>query len=344
MQSHYVDTAWGTRAALPWPGAEEFDGQGNLKAALDFTPFDNWAKDWPEARHFFVFINGGDNFAGEKMGTPLFDAKVRSWAGAIVAHMRKTGRDPRTVGLLILDEPHTDAADAIIAAWSNAINAAAPELQLFSDPLWANPEEMKYPEAFTNMDIISPNLQVYKRAGAPAEKYFENLRKQGKELWLYQCDGPARLFDPQRYYRYQAWHTFAIGGSGQGFWAFGDGGEAPWNEYPSIRFTYAPAIVDRDTVTNSIHWDAVREGMEDFEELAMLRDAVAATNDAKLRVEGQRVLDEAVRSVTGIWKDDVKDGVQVDVTPRYDWRRTDFDPYVADRALTRVRRMLEQFR
>jgi hypothetical protein len=342
MQSHYVDTAWGTRAALPWPTADEFDAQGRLKGELDFSRFDNWAKDWPDARYFFVFLNSGDNFAGEQMGTPLFAAKVGSWAQAVTAHMRKVGRDPGQIGLMLVDESHSDASDAIIVAWSKAIKATAPELQLFSDPLWVRPDEAKLQEALTGVDILSPNLAYYQRGGELAKTYYEGLRQQGKQLWFYQCDGPTRLFDPQRYFRYQAWHTFAMGGKGQGFWSFGDAGKSSWNEHAGISFTYAPAFVDQTSVTNSIHWDSVREGITDYEELAMLRDAIGHTKDATLREKAQKTLNEAVLAVTGIWKDVEVGNVNAGVTPRYDWRRPGYDVDLADRELKKVRQMLEK--
>lgn len=343
MQSHYVDAAWGSRVALPVPGPDDFDAQGALKGKLDFSAFEKWAKDWPEARHFFVFMVAGDNFGGEKMDSPLFAPKLGSWAKAVVQHMRETGRDPKQIGLMLVDEAHTDAQDVIQVAWSRAIKATAPELQLFTDPLWEQPGKITHPEAISNFDILSPNLSVYQRGGESARKFYEGMRQQGKSLWTYQCDGPTRMFDPQRYFRYNAWHTFAIGGEGQGFWSFGDAGKNSWNEYANISFTYAPVFIDQTTVTNSIHWDSVRDGVQDFEELAMLRDAIAASKDPALKAEGQRVLDNAVKAVTGIWKDKETTFVNEGVKPHYDWRRPDYDVNLADRELKKVRFMLEKF-
>jgi protein-disulfide isomerase len=339
MQSHYVDTAWGKRPTLPWPEAKDFDATGNLTATLDFSRFDKWLKSWPEGRHFFNFIYADHVFADARMGTPEFNARVGSWAKALAAHMTSLGMQPKQLGILIIDEQRTEEHDAIVAGWARAIKDGAPELTIFQNPIWLRPDLIKQPDAIMLADTLSPLLQQYYRGGEPVKQFFEKLRQQGRELWFYQCIGPVRLFDPQRYYRYQAWHVYSIGGMGQGFWSFGDTGIAPtsWNEYLNTYFSYTPAFIDTDTVNNSVHWDSVREGMEDFEELAMLQDAIKASKNTKLRAEAQAVLDHAVKTVTGVFKD-------LPENADYTWQRDDIDPALADEQLKQVRTMLHKLR
>lgn len=333
MRSHYVDTPWASSAALPWPGASAFDANNNLKEALDFRQFDEWVARWPGARRYFVFANVRDSFAGVKTDAPEFAPRVGSWAKAVSAHITSLGLKPQQVGILLYDEPRKDEHDAIIAPWAKAINAAAPELTLFQDPTWERPDQTKIQEAITEADILCPMLPIYYRGGQPVKNYFANLQKNGKELWFYQCTGPTRTYDPQNYFRYQAWHTFSIGGTGQGFWSFGDVGSASssWNEYSAGNTSYAPAFLGQETVHNSVHWDAVREGMQDYEELAMLQDAIKATNNAALKAQAQKVLDDAVKAVVGSWKD---------VPETYSWKAQSVDSTLADRQLQNVRAML----
>jgi hypothetical protein len=335
MRSHYVDTPWATGAALPIPNAAAFDAQHNLTGTLNFARLDEWIARWPDAKNYFVFPSVGESFAGTKMGTPEFNARVGSWAKVLAAHMKELGKKPQQLGLLLVDEPRNDAMDAIIAAWAKAINAAAPELTLFEDPVWSRPDETKIQEAITEIDILSPQLPIYYRAGKPVREYFANLREQGKDLWFYSCTGPIRPYDPQTYFRYQAWHTFALGGVGQGFWAFCDNGGAPssFNEYAAGGVNFAPAFLDKDAVYSSLHWDAVREGMEDFEELAMLRDAIQKTKNAALKAQAQQVLDDAVQTIVATWKDEAD---------LYSWSAKKFDPKLADEQLKNVRAMLEK--
>lgn len=330
MRSHYVDTPWATGIALPRPEAAAFDAQGNLKDKLDFSNMDQWIAMWPGARRYYVFANVGNSFAGVKMGTPLFDQRVGSWAMALSAHMRQLGLQPKQLGILLVDEPYSDAQDAIIAAWAKAINATAPELTLFEDSAWARSDQTKIQEAITRVDLLCFQIPIYEAGGNALKTYVQGLRSQGKELWLYQATGPVRWYDPQRSYRQLAWYSFSIGGSGESLWAFGDTGGAPtsWNEYATY-MTYAPAFIDKDTVYDSIHWDAAREGVEDYEELAMLRDAINDSHNAAWKQHAQQILDDAVKAITQTWD------------ANRDWQKKT-DPDLTDTQLQKVQEILIQ--
>jgi len=331
MRSHFVNTAWASRNTLPWPSATSFDAQGKLTAALDFSALDQWIALWPGNKNFFVYAAVGNTFAGAKTGTPEFDARVGSWAKVLSAHMKELGLQPRQLGICLIDEPHTDAQDATIAAWAKAIKATAPNLTLFEDPSAARLGENKSQDSITPIDIICPTLPAFINGGTKLKKYFQQLQAQGKQQWFYQCTGPVRLYDPQLYYRYQPWHAFATGATGEGFWSFSDTSHAPssFSGYGTGRINYAPVFFDSDTVYNSVHWDAVREGIEDYEELAMLHDAINTSKDATWKQQAQQVLDGAVKAVTGIWK------------KPYDWQQKS-NAELADGQLRRVRALISK--
>jgi hypothetical protein len=332
MRSHHIDTPWATGWVLPRPAGTDFDAEGKLTKELDFKQLDEWIARWPGAKSYFVFAAVNDTFADAKINTPEFEQRVGVWAKTLAAHVKKLGLRPQQLGMLLVDEPHKDEQDVIIAAWAKAINASAPELTLFSDPIWERPDLLKNQDAFTQVDILSPLLPFYKKGGEPVAKYFESLRQQGKALWLYQCDGPSRSFAPQRYYRANAWHAFSMGAVGQGFWAFGDTSNAPtsWQSYLATTVGYEQAFIDTDTVHTSVHWESVREGVEDYEELAMLRDAIAASKNPALKTQAQAVLNSAVSTVTGMW------------SKGYVWKE-ETDGGLTDRQLAKVRKMLLQF-
>ncbi len=128
----------------------------------------------------------------------------------------------------------------------------------------------------------------------------------------------------------------SIGGTGQGFWAFGDTGQAArsWNEYSAGDTNYAPAFLSADEVRNSSHWDAVREGMQDYEELAMLQDAINASKNAALKTRAQQVLDSAVQAMTATYVPEHS----------FSWKSEQFDPGLAGAQLQKVRAMLEKLR
>ena len=314
MRSHYVDSPWAVGVSLQVP----------------YIQLDQWMADWPGARHYFIAAAVGDSFGGSKISTPEFNDKVGNWAKALAAHMKELGLEPRQLGINLRDEPHDEKSDAVIAAWARAINAAAPELTIFENPIWERPDQTKIQDAMTQVDILCLNLPIFKKGGEPVEKYFEGLRDQGKKLWFYQVNNVVRLIDPQEYYRYQPWQAFAIGATGEGYWSFGDTAGAPssWNEYDNGISGYTPIFIDHNTVTNSIHWDAVREGIEDYEELAMLKDAIGHSQDIAWKTTAQKVLQTAVAAVTDDW------------TNKYDWPDAK-KPNLADEQLQVVRKMLE---
>jgi hypothetical protein len=331
MQSHFVDSPWSVGWVLPTPKAADFDENNQLKTKLDFTNLDAWLDMWPGARNYCIFYNvaRSDTFADAKMGTPEFNAKVGSWAKALAAHFVERGLKPSQLVLCPVDEAYRDADDEHLLGWGKPIKAAVPEITLFSDPIWRDPTQSKHPEAFTLPDILCPH------PGWTPEFYQEIARKYNKELWLYNTPGMGRLGDPQLGYRQMAWRVFDFGGSGEGFWAFGDLSGAPtsWNEYNAAKPTYAPAFLGKDTVHNSIHWDAVREGVEDFEELAMLRDAIQKSKNAALKAQAQKVLDDAVKTVIN----------NAGENAEYSWPQAT-DPRTVDVQLAKVRAMLEKLR
>lgn len=300
MRSNYVDSTWSTSVVLPRPPASAFDAEGKLTEKLNFDLLDEWLSRWPEARRYFIYASVGKSFAGARMETEDFAKRVGSWAQSLSAHMSQRGLKPSQLTLLLIDEPNTDEQDQIIAAWAKAINAMAPDLSLFSDTMWQRPDQAKIQEAITEMDILCPKPDVYQRGGEALRSYFSNLQKQGKELWFYSCSGPTRHFSPQAYYRLQAWHVFTAGAKGQGFWAFGDtsGATSSFMEYDTKRENFSPVFFDGDSIYSSIHWEALREGMRDHEEMSMLQDVIRQIKDSQVRETAQARLDSLIHTIT----------------------------------------------
>jgi hypothetical protein len=279
-----------------------------------------------------VFASVPDNFGGAKIGTPEFDAGVGAWATAIAGHMHKLGLAPKQLAVCLVDEPKNDKQDEIIAAWARAIKAATPELGIFQDPVWERPDQTKIQDAITLADILCPNVTVFLKGGAPVAGYFAARRAAGQSLWFYQCTGPVRHFDPQSYYRGEAWLAFQHEADGIGFWAFGDLGGAPnsWNEYTGLaRLAFAPAFIGTDDATDSIHWQAVREGIEDHECLAMVRDAARQSGATAWKAKADELLNE------------VRTGIAYPAKDKYGWDLPT-DPGLVDTYRLRALKLLEE--
>ena len=304
LREHHVNAPWATRAALP---TGTFDAEGKLAEKPDTANFDAWIKLWPGAKRYMVYVAVGDwgsvssTFAGSRVGTPLFEAKVGNWIRFWASHMRQLGLKPGQLGLLLVDEPNRKEQYDVTIAWSRAIKKAEPEVIVWVDPC---PREHKTcVEMMAEVDVLVPQRIQWLTKGWRFQALFRRQREAGRQLGLYSCSGPARTFDPYSYYLLQQWHVFAIGGQWAGFWAFADNGRAScWNEYVAQgNGPYCPLYLDDTTVTTAKYLEAIREGVQDYEYLVMLRDSLTEPEKApkpppelvaaNLRVPCTRVLE-----------------------------------------------------
>jgi len=340
MNSHLVDSPWSNLDVLPWPDDSYFDASDKLTRPLSFKALDAWVAQRPGARHYFVFANVGDEFTGIKAGTPRFNARVASWAAAVAEHMRSLKLNPEQLGLLLIDEPANAEQTQRMVHWAAAIRAASPRVAIFQDmDIVHGSETSEYSklllQAATLSDIFCPQLIVYNAGGDAAATYFRNLQQEDRQLWFYQCMGPPKSYGPQIYYRLAAWHAFVRDARGLGFWAFSDEGNArsSWNEYETSRMPYSPVFLDPKGITNSIHWDAVREGIEDHEYLSMLQDAIGQATDAKLKSDAQSLLNASGNALLKTYPVESAD---------YAWIKSDANPFQPDGYRVRVLRLLEK--
>lgn len=301
MRTLHVDSPWATSAVSPKGAA--FDAQGALtnKASLDFETWDAWRERWPVARNYCVFLSVSDRFHGERMGTPRFVRMVGDWMRSWVEHIKTQGVEPRQLVLLLVDEPHENGQDRIIIEWANAIKAAEPGVTIFEDPTYRDPTK-GLPEMFAVSDVLCPNTPMMLGAGKPFRDFYVEQQRQGKTLWLYSCSGPARLLDPLTYYRAQMWRAFQMGAEGCFYWAFGCGGGIgdSWRAYLQ-RTEYSPYFVSATDVMEAKQSAAIREGVQDYEYLRMLRDKLAVErklgkNTAWIR-EAEDMLERGVADV-----------------------------------------------
>lgn len=290
LRERLVDIPWASRFVLP---SGKFDEKGEMVEKPDTEPFDRWLNRWKGASRFYIFVNAGTSFEGSKVSTPEFERKVGEWISFWWRHAQKRGLKEGQFGVLLVDEPHTPEEDELTIAWAEAIKKAAPEVVIWVDPTWAEPQNMnlKLPEL---VDVLCPQRAIWLRNPKSHEEFYLKWRDKGKRLALYSCSGPSKLLDPYSYYRLQAWHCFAIGADEMFFWAFGDNaGNSCWNAYLDPRNCYTPLFLAPDSVTAAKQMEAIREGVQDYEILRMLKDIATRSSDAGLL----KLLQEGVRKV-----------------------------------------------
>ena len=341
MAGHFVDTVWCTSRTLPLPLAKDVDADGNLTGKIDFSKWDAFVKMFPNARYHIGFAGFGvaAPFAGKAPGTKEFDRAVAQWASAWARHNAEIGLKPSRVALLSHDEPRTEAWMKVVLQFSKAFKAGTNEILLFSDPIHF-PPDLKYgAEAMELNDIICPLRYHYTSQDQRVRDYYQGLKKRGKILWLYMCSGPTRMFNPG-YFRLQPWHCFLAGATGSNFWSYGDAGKTnSWNEYTAIgnsRPTYTPVYIAPDSITTSKHWEATREGLQDYQYLRMLEDFVTVTEKA---AGNQNLLREARQMIDSLPKSVIND-VHKKFGTKYEAKLRDNPSLIADRARLRVLEIL----
>jgi len=128
--------------------------------------------------------------------------------------------------------------------------------------------------------------------------YFVNLRqKRNKEIWFYSCCGPSRSFDPAVYYRAQAWYAWKTGAKGSLFWAFGCGGGIAdsFRPFDQKGVEYSPFFVSPTDAFRAKQSEALMEGVQDYEYMAMLHDRITEMKKAGVDVAPlEKLLSEAV--------------------------------------------------
>lgn len=275
LQERFVDTTWGDPEVLEL-GA--FDPTGAMKPPAT-KRFDGWVARWPNARRYCINLESKEFFAGEKMGTPQFNAKVKSWLDFWVKHAGTKGIKPEQLILCPVDEPRDNNQDKIILAWVKAIRAAQPRVQIWENPIYKYPGD-GLPEMYASADILSPPQDLLRKREIAA--FYRAQQPAVKRLEIYSGAGPLHKVDPYSSIRLQAWLAWELGAEATSFWSFGDrGGKSggPWQPYIALRPNCAPVFLDDDTVTPAKHMEAMRESVEDFEYFVMLRKALERAGD-----------------------------------------------------------------
>ena len=290
------------------PMNPSFDADGRLTNAdkLDFSRFDKWISEWPNAHYYCVtHTMSYSQFFGEKVNTPRYERMVLDYFKALEGRMAHLELKPEQLIYLYSDEPCSIEGDMIVVNFLKVIRKEKFRMQFFQDPIWNTPEK-GVPEAFSLPNILCPNTPMLTANGQKFKEFYSRQREDGRTLWLYSCSGPAKQLDPLHYWRGQAWQCHQMKAWGSFFWAFGctaRSGES-WNAYAKNGTEFGPYFVEREGMpTDSKQAEAVRESVEDFEYMKMLEAEIARVKAANPKhpalKEAEKALAEAPAEVVG---------------------------------------------
>jgi len=172
---------------------------------------------------------------------------------------------------------------------------ADPKILMYTDPVDRIRKE-ELVAMLPYVDIWCPNRDAF-FFGKNEEK-LQVIRDSGKPVWTYACSDNAKHQSPLGYYRCQSWAAYAFNLKGIGYWSYSTSSADPWYK-PDGTLDYL-LVYPGDGVVISKRWEAVRDGMEDYDMLLALRLAMekAANNRAPEAVkEAQALLGEKANTV-----------------------------------------------
>mgnify|MGYP006280268681 CR=1 FL=1 len=253
----------------------EFDEEGALVGELDFSEHDAYLeKHAPQGRILFYTYQRGIKGPAPELSEAWKKAHVaylRRW----FAHLNGMGIGYDRFALYPVDEPglREGLVERFIAL-SKLIRQADPNVRIYADPVGgASMEELERMAPY--IDIWCPH-----RNGIvlePETGKLDFILSEEETTYTYECQDRAKNRSPLAYYRAQAWLAWARGLDGIGFWSYCTSRYDPW--YFSGQSEYL-LVYQGDGVVPSKRWEAVRDGVEDYTMLALLRERTEAAAEA----------------------------------------------------------------
>jgi outer membrane protein assembly factor BamB len=295
------------------PGNAEFDKSGNLVGKVDWSAHDAYMTrhnaDAIVMFHSIIHLSGpAPEFS------PVWKKAFKQYCGEWLEHLRSLGFGYENVAFYPTDEPGLDDGRRVefFLKWAAATREADAQI-----PIYANPVGHISVEHLTQMapytDIWCPLQASGWYVDPDLMERMAIMRATGGQLWNYACSHDAKRFSPLGYYRSQAWMVWSLGHTGIGIYTYFRSGDANW--FMPVGVGDYEMVYRGDGVVPSKRWEAVRDGVEDFSMLHLLRERAGAAKAAgkapEAVAEATRLLTEDAAVVGGYcdWSLPGKDGV-----------------------------------
>ena len=268
------------------------DAEGNLVGEMDFTKHDESVRLLsPHGIMLFVSPQGslrGQPFLSEPW-RKAFVSYLRVW----VSHMNELGMDYDRYALYPYDEPSTPYAQTTVnlVEVAKLVREADPNILIYTDP--TSGTTMETVRMFTGLiDIWCPSAELLERLG---DELVPEAKRVGKEVWFYDASGRSRTLSCLGLYRWRFWYAWNLGFTGAGWWTYATHSEDLWDG-PNPTGDYFATAYDGEGVVSSRRWEVAREGVEDYEILYLLRDAIQRARErgvpASVVREAETLLEE----------------------------------------------------
>ena len=248
----------------------KFDPDGNLVGEIDFRDHDAYVK--RHAPHGFILFCGYQSSlkGPAPIESDIYGKAHVQWLRAWVRHLAELGVGYDGFALYPVDEP--GLSEGLVNLYLRAAKLAReadPKILLYTDPV-ARITVDELQSMLPYVDIWCPN-----RGGLILQKInvekLNIIKNSGKPVWTYECDANVKHQSPLGYYRGQAWLAWHHGITGIGFWTYCTSPDDPWFKPPIHDYML---VYPGTGVVSSKRWEAVRDGVEDYSMLTMLKQAI----------------------------------------------------------------------
>ena len=248
----------------------EFDKAGTIIGEIDFSKHDEYVRQHSPHGIILFFSYQGALKGPAEHHTPIWEKAHAAWLKIWFEHLKTLGIAYKDYALYPVDEPglREGLVDMNIS-YAKVIRKVDKKVQIYTDPVaGASLDDLKKLAAY--VDIWCPNRNGF-LLDVGAEK-LAFIKSTGKKVWTYECDGNAKHQSPIGYYRSQAWLALHHELTGIGYWSYCTSRFDPW--YTPVGSHDYLLIYQGDGVVTSKRWEAIRDGIEDYSMMFMLRQAV----------------------------------------------------------------------
>ncbi len=277
------------------PGVVRKPNFANLDKALQYH---NYAGTYLLCLDFNSSKKDHGRFGNVEWMTKAWKAVFSQWLKNLVKHLKDVAVGYDKFALYPFDESLCDEFYEL----AQLIKATDPKVRIYANSFGKGPKEfMKFREIIDIWCLQDSHCMRH-------PQWLEQIKDFGKQVWTYECLRPMKAKDPYSYYRLLPWHAFKRGQTGAGFWIYYYGlnfksGAVPWDD--TLRPQgFSGAVYGRggspvpgllENIVPSRRWEAWREGVEDYQYLYELQQAInkikpkepAKANKAKETLDSQ---------------------------------------------------------
>jgi Domain of unknown function (DUF4091)/F5/8 type C domain len=299
-----IHEPWGAQTYDWFPSMIEWTKRADGTWSYDYTVFDRWVSfcsdqcgmanarihgysmlPWSMTFRYYDEARQGWVDAKLEPGTPEYDAHWGSFLTDFKSHLKQKGWLERMrIGM-------DERPDALMKAGLATLAKYAPEILCAS--------AINEPSALTReLDDISP---VINHTNSIPRSLLDERRAKGRKTTFYVCCGPATpntfSFSPPAESEWLP--LFAAANSYDGFlrWAYQSYVENPLVSTDFTTWPSGDCFMVYPGGRSSVRWERLRDGIESFEKIHLLRDAAdqQATPQARAAI---RAIDESLENFT----------------------------------------------